>query len=183
MIPLSLVLFPVAEIFFGIAVIQNWGWANAIFAGVTATILGIGLLRTSGVRLTASVMQAMAKGQPPGMAALQSALVGLAAILLVMPGYISDIMALLLLIPPVRGWAADRFIRSFEKRAQSGSFRVFTSGAMNYDPRSQGFRDVTPPAAGQVIDVSAERIVGSSPPSSPNSSDEGEGMGEGVGQR
>jgi UPF0716 protein FxsA len=163
MIPLGLVLFPVAEIFFAIAVIQNWGWANAIFAGATATILGIGLLRTSGVRLTTSVMQAMAKGQPPGLAALQSALVGLAAILLVMPGYISDLLGLMLLIPPVRGWAADRFIRSFEKRAKAGSFRVFTSGGGfsargDFEPGAPDFRDVTPPAAGQIIEVSAQRL-------------------------
>lgn len=157
MIPLALVLFPVAEILFGIAVIQNWGWANAIFAGVTATILGIGLLRTSGLRLTTSVMQAMAKGQPPGMAALQSALVGLAAILLVMPGYISDLMGLMLLIPPVRGWAADRFIRSFEKRAQFGGFQVYTNAGGPF-ASSEDPRDVTPPAAEQIIDVSAQRL-------------------------
>jgi UPF0716 protein FxsA len=157
MIPLALVLFPVAEILFGIAVIRNWGWANAIFAGVTATILGIGLLRTSSLRLTTSVMQAMAKGQPPGMAALQSALVGLAAILLLMPGYISDLMGLMLLIPPIRGWAADRFIRSFEKRAQFGGFQVYTHSSGPFPP-GEAPRDVTPPAAEQIIDVSAQRL-------------------------
>ncbi|HRK07932.1 MAG TPA: FxsA family protein [Pseudobdellovibrionaceae bacterium] len=173
MIPLALVLFPVAEILFGIAVIQNWGWANAIFAGVTATILGIGLLRTSGIRLTTSVMQAMAKGQPPGMAALQSALVGLAAILLVMPGYISDFMGLMLLIPPIRGWAADRFIRSFEKRAQAGSFHIYTSGVGNFDPSGHPTmdpRDVTPPAAEQIIDVSAQRLEARSEAKDPGKS-------------
>ena len=46
----------------------------------------------------------MNSGTMPGRTIFDAMLIGLAALFLVLPGFISDIVALALLVPAVRGW-------------------------------------------------------------------------------
>ena len=83
MILLAFFAIPILEIFLSLGLINNFGFVNVFFAWLLLTILGVGLLRTTGVRLAVSVAKSMREGKSPGVAALEAALTGLSGVLLV----------------------------------------------------------------------------------------------------
>ncbi len=102
-IPLFLILlFPIAEIF-AFAEIGAWigGWQTVAWV-IVAAFVGMSLLRLHGVATLRRVQASLLRGELPARAMLDGMLLFLAAILLIIPGFISDAIALLLLLPPVR---------------------------------------------------------------------------------
>ena len=121
MIFFAILMIPFIEISLAIAVIREFGFANAFFAWLVSFVLGIGLFRTSSLKLTVGVGKAMREGKPPGLVALDGALVGLAGVLFLLPGYFSDALAVLLLIPPLRKHAAKRVLRAVVVKTGMGA--------------------------------------------------------------
>lgn len=111
-IVLAILFLPFIEITGIVIAIREFGFMNAFFFWLAATILGAGIVRTSGLRLTVGVARALQEGKPPAVAALDSALLGVAGILLLIPGYFTDSVAFVLLIPPLRKLAAGRLAKS-----------------------------------------------------------------------
>lgn len=146
MIFFALLMFPLIEISLALAVIKEFGFPNAFFAWLLATVLGFGLVRTSGLRLTVGVAQAMREGKAPGVAALDGALIGLAGVLFLIPGYFSDVLAILLLIPPLRKYAAKRLV---------GAISVRTGSPQRHAANRPGPSSEDDDAAHAVIDVDA----------------------------
>ena len=99
----GLLIWSVAEIS---AFVVVGGWIG--LAGVLAVVLGTGVagvmvLRRQGVALAGAI-----RG-PGGMgAAGQAGLLALSAVLLILPGLLSDVVGLVLLLPPVRALIAAR---------------------------------------------------------------------------
>lgn len=72
-------------------------------AGVLVmAILGSLILRWQGLQLFNEIRSTMGAGRLPARALADAMMVGVAGVLLVTPGYFSDLIGLLLLIPPVR---------------------------------------------------------------------------------
>lgn len=143
MILLALFVIPILEIALSLGLIRNFGFGNVFFAWLLLTILGVGLLRTTGVRLAVSVAKSMREGKSPGVAALEAALMGLSGVLLVIPGFSSDILALLLLLPGARGFLARRLIAKVKYKHGFG----FSKAGSTDEGQSN--------ASNQVIDVEA----------------------------
>jgi UPF0716 protein FxsA len=166
---LLFVFYIVAEIYAMAKFVEAYGFVNLLFVLFMGAILGIGVLRTQSQYLLRKVQEAASKGQEPSDQLVRGMAAFLAGILLISPGLISDVVALLLLFPPTRYLivmaAKRRFARQFSAGqngwAQNGwtgssaSFRVFTFGAdgmarvQQDDEPDFGMRDVSP----KVIDV------------------------------
>lgn len=151
MILLAFFVIPIFEIALSLGLIQHFGFGNVFFAWLLLTILGFGLLRTTGVRLAVSVAKSMREGKAPGVAALEAALMGLSGVLLVLPGFSSDILALVLLLPGARGYLARRLIAKVKYKHGVGFSKA---GPMNYGAQE---------ASAQVIDVEAVVETASGP--------------------
>lgn len=108
---LLLVAIPVVEIALFILVGGAIGVWATIGLVLLAAFAGVALMRAHGTRTLAGVQAAMRRGEDPGERIFGAALVLIAAGLLVTPGFLSDAMALLLLIPPARA-AIYRAVRS-----------------------------------------------------------------------
>lgn len=121
MIPLGLLLFPLFEIATGIAVIQEFGFANAFFVWLLTSILGFGLFRSTSARISLGVAQALRRGESPGQGAIESALLGLAGLLLLLPGYLSDVFGFLILFRPVRRLIARRLLMKIPRSGVAGA--------------------------------------------------------------
>ena len=73
-------------------------------AGVLVTALaGAVVLRRQGTALFTEIRTRMGRGELPARALADAMLVAVAGVLLLTPGYFTDLMGLLLLVPPVRG--------------------------------------------------------------------------------
>lgn len=102
-IPLIFILlFPIAEIFaFAEIGARIGGWLTVLWV-LAAAVAGVLLLQFHGIATMRRVQEAMMHGELPARAMFDGALLFIAAILLIIPGFISDAIALLLLLPPIR---------------------------------------------------------------------------------
>ena len=67
---------------------------------------------------------AAAQGRVPEEGILSGALVLAGGVLLIIPGVITDVLGLFLLIPPARRWVIARLRGALERRMQAGTVRV-----------------------------------------------------------
>ncbi len=115
---------------FRIAEITSWWVAVAMV--LVPGMLGAWLAKREGARAFRAVVEAFATGHEPGGAILDGAMVLIASAFLITPGTLSDIAALLLLVPAVRrrvrGLVGARIRRAVERRIASGQVQVFGAG-------------------------------------------------------
>lgn len=94
---------PLIEIAFFIVIGQAIGlWPT--LAGVLVTaVIGALVLHIQGLSLINEIRTSVGRGQLPARALADAMMVAIAGVLLLTPGYFTDLMGILLLIPPVRG--------------------------------------------------------------------------------
>jgi UPF0716 protein FxsA len=106
---IGLLVLPAAELFafFLVAALIGWLWAAGLF--IATSILGALLLRRFGRADLDRLRTAFARDgiralhlETPGMATM------LGGILLIFPGFITDLLGAALLLPTVRRWAAAK---------------------------------------------------------------------------
>jgi UPF0716 protein FxsA len=105
---LLLLLVPLVEIYFLIKVGQVIGAIPTIALVVFTALLGSLLLRIQGWTTLQRTRLALAQGQVPALEMMEGVLLVLAGILLLMPGFFTDFVGFVLLVPPLRrallGW-------------------------------------------------------------------------------
>lgn len=77
-----------------------------LFTGILGTLLA----RSQGFSTWQKIQTQMAKGQMPGSAMADAAMIFAAGALLMTPGLLTDGLGFLLLIPPCREWMKKRFL-------------------------------------------------------------------------
>jgi UPF0716 protein FxsA len=100
--PLLFLAWPVVEIAVLIK-IANWlGWPGAIAGIILSGLIGLALLRSQGLATARRVQTQMTSGEMPVAALFDAACLAVAGCLLMLPGFVTDLLALPLLLPPVR---------------------------------------------------------------------------------
>jgi UPF0716 protein FxsA len=107
-----LVALPLIEIAVLIKVGQWLGFWPVMGIVIATFVFGSAILGRSGLSSALKVREALARGEPPVGAMLDSAVVVVAGVLLMTPGLIADVTGLLLLIPPVRHFLAQLALRN-----------------------------------------------------------------------
>ena len=100
----AILTLPVAEIMVWIRMADAIGGLATIGLTLLAIVAGSALLRRGGLGTALDLRARMERGEPPGPAVFNGACVTLAGLLLLLPGFITDGFALLLLLPPIRNW-------------------------------------------------------------------------------
>lgn len=95
-------IVPLVEIAFFVVIGNTIGlWPT--LAGVLVTaVAGSLILRWQGLQLLNEIRSSMGQGRLPARALADAMMVAIAGVLLLTPGYFSDLIGILLLIPPVR---------------------------------------------------------------------------------
>ncbi len=102
LIPLLFLGLPLAEIATFVLVGRQIGVFATIGLVIAATAAGVMMLRAQGSSAAQRLRRAAADGSIEGRDLADGALIMLAGILLVIPGFLTDVAGLLLFIPPVR---------------------------------------------------------------------------------
>ena len=151
LLPLVLlfVVVPIAEIYLLIQVGQAIGpwWTIALL--IADSILGSMLLRAQGRAAWRRFGEAMQAGRVPAREVIDGALVLAGGVLLITPGFLSDVLGLLLLIPPTRA-----VVRAIVARRLA--HRMIASVTTRREPRARHDYDVE----GTAVDVEPERLDG-----------------------
>ena len=107
-LPLFLLALPLLEIAGFVIVGREVGALATVGLVLASSLAGVLLLRHQGFGVMARVRAEMAGGGDPSRQLAHGAMIVVAAILLIIPGFITDIIGLLLFLPPVRDLAWSR---------------------------------------------------------------------------
>lgn len=124
MLPFLVLLFvvvPIAELYVIIQVGQAVGALNTIAILVAVSIAGAWLVKREGLSVMRRFRRQVEAGAVPGKEVADGVMIMLAGALLLTPGFLSDVLGILLLLPPVRA-----VVRATLLARLSG--RVFRSG-------------------------------------------------------
>jgi UPF0716 protein FxsA len=123
LIALILLAFPFVEIYLLVNLASEYGWW-VLFYLVVIGFLGLQLIRGEKLLLSAKMMQSLTTGGNPIKTLLGSARNMVAGVLLIIPGVITDIIAVILLLIPMRkqGIAGDN-------KQSNDSYQVNTKAA------------------------------------------------------
>ncbi|WP_236790438.1 FxsA family protein [Amycolatopsis sp. GM8] len=119
-------------------------WAVSSVVGVLPTLglllagamLGSWLARREGARAARAFMTAARAGRSPEAEVTDGMLVGFGGLLILVPGFLSDIAGLLLLLPPSRGVLRRAWLRRAEKRMPSAGRVIVVDSEVVPDDRA-----------------------------------------------
>jgi UPF0716 protein FxsA len=161
LVGVGLVLTAIAEIVVFVLVAHWLGVAVTILLVLATSLLGAWLLRGAGIRAWRGLRAAAASGRPPG-PELGAGVLGLVgALLLVLPGFLTDLVGLGLLAPPVRRLAGLGAQRLAERRLSSAAagtlfgprrVRVRRGRAYQPAPGPTGRADTDTPIEGEIVE-------------------------------
>jgi UPF0716 protein FxsA len=136
-----LIAWPIAEIYVAVQVAGAIGIPATILLLILAWPLGIWALRSQGSAAYRRLQVAVAERRTPAREVLDGVLVLLGGLLLMIPGFITDAIGILLLLPPMRALSRPLLLRSLQSRIVVRSTGV---GRQPYDVDATA-RDVDPP--------------------------------------
>jgi UPF0716 protein FxsA len=91
------------------------GWTLLVL--LAGSILGLWLARREGLRAAQAIGEAVTNRRVPTAEVTDGMLVAAGGVLLFVPGLVTDVAGLLLLLPPTRSLVRGRLIRAAERRA------------------------------------------------------------------
>ena len=120
MFPLLVVLFlvvPFVELFVIIQVGQAIGALPTIAVLVLISVVGAWLVKREGLGVLRRARARMRSGEVPGSELTDGVLILFAGALLLTPGFLTDVLGILLLLPPVRAGMRQGATRALRRRA------------------------------------------------------------------
>lgn len=121
-LPLLFLAGPFIEIAGFIIVGSEIGVLATLGLIILSAVLGFVLLRTQGLSLLQKIQIETAAGRVPDREMVHGAMLVIAAILLIIPGFVSSIIGLFLFLPPVRDLVWKHFVQNRIILATSGGF-------------------------------------------------------------
>lgn len=131
------IVVPIAELYVLWQIGSAIGILPTIALLILDSVLGAWLMRSQGRAAWLRFNRALAEGRVPGREVIDGVLVIFGGALLLTPGFLSDVLGLLLLLPPTRAIVRHVLVRRFGARlvvqatsgAQARAGRMFGGGA------------------------------------------------------
>lgn len=136
---LLLVVAPLVELYVIVQVAHQIGLLDSLVLLVVLSVLGAWLVRKVGTALFVRGVAAAAQGRVPTDEMIGGGVVLVAGALMLAPGFVSDVVGLVLLLPPVRAGVVALVRRRVGRRIASGR----TAGFVRFS---------------QVVDASGTRV-------------------------
>jgi len=133
-------LVPIAELYVIVQVAGAIGVPETILVLIGMSLLGAWLARIAGVSVLYRLQRTVRAGRVPSVEIVDGALVLLAGALMITPGFLSDLLAIFLLLPPSRALVRGVVLRRI--RARGGLFAMVTSMPTGAKPAGDDVWDV-----------------------------------------
>ena len=121
---LLLLIWPLAELFVAIEVAGAIGVLYTVLLLLVSVPLGMWALRAQGGAAWRRLTAAVAEGRTPAREVLDGALILAGGVLLMIPGFITDVIAICLLLPPTRALMRIAPLRRLQERIVVRAARV-----------------------------------------------------------
>ncbi len=120
-----IVALPIVEIILLVYAGQRIGFWWTLSLLIATGILGFLLVQSQGVRTWQIVQEKMRRGEPPGYALLNGFILLIAGILLMFPGFLTDLLGVLALFPFVRKRLSQYIIKRLYNKMKKGKVVIF----------------------------------------------------------
>jgi UPF0716 protein FxsA len=128
------ILVPLVELYVILTVGDAIGAVWTILLLAADSVLGSLLLRAQGRSVWRRFNTALAEGKMPHREVIDGVLVVFGGAFLITPGFITDVVGLLLLVPPTRALIRRLVVRRLGRRVSAGTVRYDVEGtAREYD--------------------------------------------------
>ena len=113
---LAVISIPIVEIYLFIKIGSQIGAFTTIFLVFFTAIVGVYYARYEGINTLRSGMMQIIKNQIPAHELISGAAIAFAAVLLIIPGFATDLIGFLLIIPITRKLILGRLNKKFENK-------------------------------------------------------------------
>tara|TARA_B100001059_G_C17270948_1_gene303568 strand:- start:59 stop:484 length:426 start_codon:yes stop_codon:yes gene_type:complete len=110
---LSIILIPAVEVYLFIKIGSNIGALNTILLIFITALIGIFYARYEGLNTIRSGFAQLVKNELPAYEIISGAAITFAAILLIIPGFATDLFGFLIIFPLTRKLIFGKFIKKF----------------------------------------------------------------------
>ncbi|NCC25769.1 MAG: FxsA family protein [Deltaproteobacteria bacterium] len=119
-IVLIFVLFPLFELYVLVQVGSVIGAGTTILLVLLTAVAGAWLAREQGLRAMVRIQSSLQQGIVPADDLLDGAMILVAGVVLLTPGFISDVLGLMVLVPPIRNLIRTRLRSWATAKAATG---------------------------------------------------------------
>ena len=112
-----LVVVPIIELYVFIQVSNAIGFLNALGIVILISIFGCWLVKRAGTKVWARFNEQLVAQRTPSKEVADGVCLLIAGALLIVPGFVTDAIGLLLLLPPIRSVASKALVRRYTGRA------------------------------------------------------------------
>ena len=120
---LAIILVPAMEIYLLIKIGSQIGAINTILLIFTTAIIGIYYAKFEGLNTLKSGFSQLSKNETPAYEVISGAAIAFAALLLIIPGFVTDTLGFLLIFPYSRKLIFNKFTKKFKtKQSKKNNF-------------------------------------------------------------
>ena len=121
---LLIIGIPAAEILLMIKVGQKFGALNTVFLIFLTAVIGVYYARVEGLNTIRSGFLNLYQNKTPVYEIISGASIAIAAILLMIPGFLTDTVGFILLFKPTRNLLINRFLKNKKYKEKSSTNEV-----------------------------------------------------------
>ena len=114
---LTIILVPIIEIYLFIKIGSQIGAFNTISLIFITALIGVYYARYEGLNTIRSGFSQLIKNELPAYEIISGAAIAFAALLLILPGFATDLIGFLLIFPLTRKLIFGRFLIKFQKKS------------------------------------------------------------------
>lgn len=128
--------FSICEVFVLLYVAQRTGLLFTIFFCAITGIVGGYFVRLQGLITIDRIKNSINSGKIPADEAIEALMLFTVGILLCVPGFITDTLGFLIIIPPIRRVVASLVVAKIKQISSSGNIKVYSASATGFAPSS-----------------------------------------------
>ena len=116
---LTIIIVPIIEIYLFIKIGSEIGAFTTIFLIFATAVIGVYYAKYEGINTLRSGIQQISKNQTPTYEVISGAAIAFAALLLIIPGFATDILGFLLIFPITRKFFFNNLSKKFKSNKTS----------------------------------------------------------------
>ena len=117
----AVILIPIVEIYLFIKIGSQIVALNTVILIFLTAIIGVYYAKYEGINTLRSGVTQIIKNQIPAFELISGAAIAFAAVLLILPGFATDIVGFLLILPITRKLMLGRLNKKFERKNKEGN--------------------------------------------------------------
>jgi len=119
---LSIILIPAIEIYLFIKIGSQIGAITTILLIFTTAVIGVYYAKYEGLNTLKAGFSQLSKNEAPAYEVISGAAIAFAALLLIVPGFATDVLGFLLIFPISRKLVLSKIIKKFNHKKERNNF-------------------------------------------------------------